>query len=111
MRKRAPRTCPQNPSQDGVCGCHAFWERSKQSSSNAEVTADATEGSEKTIVEQERKKKRRKRGGRKQRRKEEKKKTEEGKVKETMQVLVDYELPYDDERLDWDTDEVRRMVG
>jgi len=110
MRKRAPRTCPQNPSQDGVCGCHEFWERSKQPSSNTEVSADGTEGGEKIVVEQEGKKKKRKRGGKKQRRKEEKKRTKERKVKKTMQVLVDYELPYDDERLDWDTDEVRRMA-
>ncbi|XP_014559548.1 hypothetical protein COCVIDRAFT_35326 [Bipolaris victoriae FI3] len=111
MRKRAPRICPHNPSQDGVCGCHEFWERSKQPSSDTGVTADATVGGENIIVEQERKKKKRKRGGKKQRRKEEKKRMEEGKEKNTMQVLVDYELPDDDDRLDWDTDEVRRMAG
>jgi hypothetical protein len=32
-------------------------------------------------------------------------------VKTPMRMLVDYDLPTGDERLQWDTDEVRRMVG
>jgi hypothetical protein len=54
-------------------------------------------------------------GKKKQHRKKKKKKKkkergEEG-VKKTVQILVDYDLPSDKRRLDWDTDEVRRMVG
>lgn len=30
---------------------------------------------------------------------------------EPVRILVDYGLPADSERLDWDTDEVRRMIG
>jgi hypothetical protein len=33
------------------------------------------------------------------------------KAKALMRILVDYDLPTGAERLDWDTDEVRRMVG
>jgi hypothetical protein len=33
-----------------------------------------------------------------------------GKVKK-LRVLVDYELPEGEERLEWDTDEVRLMAG
>ena len=33
------------------------------------------------------------------------------KAKALVQILVDYDLPTGAERLDWDTDEVRRMVG
>jgi len=36
---------------------------------------------------------------------------EKAKPIRPVRVLVDYSLPAGSERLDWDTDEVRRMVG
>ncbi|CAN9451720.1 unnamed protein product [Alternaria sp. RS040] len=36
---------------------------------------------------------------------------EKAKVNTPVRILVDYVLPTDAERLDWDTDEVRRMAG
>ncbi|KAH6870708.1 hypothetical protein BKA58DRAFT_182025 [Alternaria rosae] len=38
-------------------------------------------------------------------------KKETSKKIEPVRILVDYGLPADSERLDWDTDEVRRMIG
>jgi hypothetical protein len=36
---------------------------------------------------------------------------EEAKVNTPVRILVEYLLPTGAERLDWDTDEVRRMAG
>jgi hypothetical protein len=38
-------------------------------------------------------------------------KRKKAKAKALVRILVDYDLPTGAERLDWDTDEVRRMVG
>lgn len=43
MRKRSRRTCPQNPAQDGVCGCPLFWKRGRRAcSSSVHAAAAAT---------------------------------------------------------------------
>jgi hypothetical protein len=38
-------------------------------------------------------------------------KRKKAKAQTPVKILVDYDLPTGAERLDWDTDEVRRMVG
>ncbi|KAF1832134.1 hypothetical protein BDW02DRAFT_600224 [Decorospora gaudefroyi] len=128
------RTCAYNKYQDGVCGCPTFWKRKRAKSrhprpdrpntSNDDAIRDAFKkvvgkasrhvhvsgpsadpwsrvegfpyksmdiGQPRRSSNQPRKKKK--------------------KRLRKPKVLVDYDLPSGEERLDWDTDEVRRMVG
>jgi hypothetical protein len=156
----AKRKCPQNPQQDGVCGCPSFWRHLKAptKSNNKSMCTPNTKFSPATLFTKNDRdedsdpydRKRQKRedsvlpqagvlglspseslayrssklgigeyDGLKQiTAKADRRARKSGSARKKTQManthvrmLVDYDLPTGDERLQWDTDEVRRMVG
>ncbi|CAE7024230.1 hypothetical protein PTT_05275 [Pyrenophora teres f. teres 0-1] len=131
------RFCKLHPSQDGVCGCPNFWKK-KQSKHTAEsMTPSVPRGSvctptvtkdgdsEESVLRARNQKKEEETmpsrisgEGDVMKKKSQKKKSQKKKKKanklmreKEVRVLIDYELPSGSDRLSWDTDEVRRMVG
>lgn len=110
MPKRILRVCPRDPAQDGVCGCELFWKRIKRSPNNTKPFVDGTGHSQKTVDAAQPSEKETKRNEGKKRQQVKKQRIKKV-AKKATQVPVDYSLPSGNERLDWDTDEVRKMAG
>lgn len=105
MPKRILRICPRDPAQDGVCGCDMFWKRIEEPLKDTKPVTSVTGHSQKTVDTAQLSRKEAKK------KKEKKKQRNKKATKKATQVLVDYILPSGNERLDWDTDEVRKMAG